>query len=268
MRTKQVWSRFGLSALHEKESSLMNVHFPTRLRMAVGTVCGVALAAGLAILARADEWNKRTILTVNQPIQVSDKLLEPGQYVFKLLDSNSDRHIVQIFNGDQTQLVDIIMAIPNYRLRPTGDSRFAFWETPPRNARALRAWFYPGDNFGQEFPYPKHPAVLEASTAVTHVEPQPAPPAAEPAQPAPETQQAAPKTTLEQPPPAPQPQPEVAQNHPPAPPSAEPAPTEQPNQPPETPSELPHTASPYPWIGLAGFAALGLSGLLRLKRFE
>ena len=243
----------------------MNVHFPTRLGIAVGTVCGVALAAGLAILARADEWNKRTILTVNQPIQVSDKLLEPGQYVFKLLDSNSDRHIVQIFSGDQTQLVDTIMAIPNYRLKPTGDSRFAFWETSPGNASALRAWFYPGDNFGQEFPYPKHPAVLEASTAVTKVQPQPAPPAAEPVQPAPQTH-AAPETTVEQPPPVPEPQPEVAQNNPPAPPPAEPAPTKQPSE--QTPSELPHTASPYPLIGLAGFAAVGLSRLLRPKRFE
>jgi hypothetical protein len=51
---------------------------------------------------RADEWNKLTVLTVNQPIQVTDKLLDPGQYVFKLLDSSSDRPIVQIFNADQT----------------------------------------------------------------------------------------------------------------------------------------------------------------------
>jgi len=244
----------------------MNVYFPTRLGIAVGTVCGVALAAGLAMLARADEWNKRTIVTVNQPIQVSEKLLEPGQYVFKLLDSNSDRHIVQIFNGDQTRLVDTIMAIPNDRLTPTGDSRFAFWETPPGDARALRAWFYPGDNFGQEFPYPKQPVVLEASTTTQNVQPLPAAPVAQPAQPAPKTQPA-PETTVEQPPPAPEPQPEVAQNNPPEPPPAEPAPPPQPVQP-ETPFELPHTASPYPLIGLAGFAALGLSRLLRRKRLQ
>ena len=73
----------------------MNVYFSTWVRTIVGTVCGVALAAGLAMLARADEWNKLTVLTVNQPIQMADKLLEPGQYVFKLLDSSSDRHIVQ-----------------------------------------------------------------------------------------------------------------------------------------------------------------------------
>jgi hypothetical protein len=125
-------------------------------------LCCLAILAGLAAVpARADSWDKKTILTVNEPIQVRDTLLQPGQYVFKLLDSASDRHIVQIFNADQSQIVQTLIAIPNYRLEPTGDSRFAMWETPPGTARALRAWFYPGDNFGQEFRYPKHPIQIE-----------------------------------------------------------------------------------------------------------
>ena len=125
----------------------MKVYFRARERMVAGAICGIALAAAMTM--RADEWDKRTILTVNQPIQVTDKVLEPGQYVFKLLDSSSNRHIVQIFNSDETHLVDTIMAIPNYRLQVAGTSRFAFWETPSGNAPALRAWFSPGDNFGQ-----------------------------------------------------------------------------------------------------------------------
>jgi hypothetical protein len=32
---------------------------------------------------------------------------------------------------------------------------------------ALRAWFYPGDNFGQEFPYPKHLATMGAASVTT-----------------------------------------------------------------------------------------------------
>ena len=110
----------------------------------------VALSVGLVGFvvtsrARADEWDKLTKLTVNQPIQVQDKVLEPGQYVFKLAESSSNRHIVQIFNSDQSQIIDTILAIPNYRLRPEGNSRFLFYETPPGAARALHAWFYPGD---------------------------------------------------------------------------------------------------------------------------
>src|SRR5580704_17265299 len=135
-----------------------------QLVLAVASIglLGVAIAPS----ARADEWNKKTILTVNETIQVPNQVLPPGKYVIKLLDSPSNRHIVQIFNEDETHLITTILAIPNYRLEPTGKTQFSFWETPPGQPKALRAWFYPGDNFGQEFAYPKTAAVSFA--AVTH----------------------------------------------------------------------------------------------------
>jgi hypothetical protein len=92
-------------------------------------------------------------------------VLEPGTYVFKLLDSLSDRHIVQIFNSDETHLITTILAVPNYRLQPTGKSTFEFWETPAGQPTAMRAWFYPGDNFGQEFAYPKSISIQIAKVA-------------------------------------------------------------------------------------------------------
>lgn len=115
--------------------------------------CLGIVSLATAPTALADEWNKRTILTVNEPLQVPGQTLQPGKYVMKLMDSPSNRHIVQIFNGDETHLVTTILAIPNYRLRPTGKTQFTFWETPAGQPPALRAWFYPGDLFGQEFAY-------------------------------------------------------------------------------------------------------------------
>ena len=215
---------------------------------------GAALAAGIfSSPAQADQWNKKTILTVDQPVQVQDTLLQPGQYVFKLLDTNADRHVVQIFNGDQTQIINTILAIPNYRLQPTGDSRFAFWETPPGTAKALRAWFYPGDNFGQEFRYPKQLAMLTTAPApVPSPEPETAvPPQPETtSQPEPQPQSMTHEAQPEQPPV------EIAQNSPPqtpAPPASE-------------THELPRTATVYPLIGLCGLLSLVLYSLLRLKR--
>lgn len=114
--------------------------------------------------ANADEWNKKTILTVNEPLQVPGQTLQPGKYVMKLMDSPSNRHIVQIFNGDETHLMTTILAIPNYRLRPTGKTQFTFWETPAGQPAALRAWFYPGDMFGQEFAYKATEATQIAQT--------------------------------------------------------------------------------------------------------
>jgi hypothetical protein len=109
----------------------------------------------VAAIGWADAWNKRTILTVKEAIQVPGAVLQPGTYVMKLVESLSDRHIVRITNEKEDEVITTILAIPNYRLKPTGDSQFEFWETPAGNPRAMRAWFYPGDNFGQEFAYPK-----------------------------------------------------------------------------------------------------------------
>jgi LPXTG-motif cell wall-anchored protein len=213
----------------------------------------VALAASLAApSANADEWNKRTILTVNETIQVQDAVLQPGQYVLRLLNSNSDRHVVQIFNGRENHIIATILAIPRERLEPTGETQFTFYETPAGTARAMRTWFYPGDLIGQEFTRPKHPYQLAMAAA-----PAPAPAPAAPA-PAPE---AAP------PPPQPETQPEAAPAPAPEqapPPAAEPAPAPEPQ--PAPPPELPKTGSPYPTLAVCGAALLALGGLLRLRR--
>jgi LPXTG-motif cell wall-anchored protein len=169
---------------------------------------------------------------------------------------------VQIFNSDQTHIINTVLAIPRERVYPTDKTEFTFWETPPGSVRALRTWFSPGDNYGQEFTYPKHlqqvamlmpPALVpEPATEplAANPEPTPAEPAAEPsAQP----EAAAPEST-----PAEQQPAEVAQNTPPAETPAQSAP--------EQPAELPKTASPYPAIGIAGVLLLGLAGLLRLRR--
>ncbi len=119
-------------------------------------VTGVALiSTSFVPKAHADEWNKRTIVTVNEPIIAGNKVLDPGTYVWLLMDSPSNRHIVQIFDKDQRHLETTVLAIPDYRMQPTGKTQFAFWETPAGVPKAVRDWYYPGDNYGQEFPYPK-----------------------------------------------------------------------------------------------------------------
>jgi len=221
---------------------------------------GIAFAMGLnAINAQADEWDKKTVLTIDQPMQVRETLLEPGQYVFKLLNSSSDRHIVQIYNADQTHLINTIIAIPDYRVQVTGKSRFVMWETPAGSVNALRAWFYPGDNFGQEFPYPKHLQQIALAEAAP-----PPPPLAIQAEPAPPEPAVQPQAFEPQPSSDQEPV-EIAQNSPPPPPPATPEPAPQPAVS-SSPAVLPKTASPYPLIGFSGLFLLGAGGLLRRTR--
>ena len=122
---------------------------------------GVVFSPG----AKADDWNRKTVMTFSGPVEIPGVhlkgwgVLPAGTYVFKILDSQSDRHIVQIFNKDETQVFATILAIPNYRLKATGKTVVTFRERPAGEPEALRAWFYPGENYGEEFVYPKARAI-------------------------------------------------------------------------------------------------------------
>ena len=57
-----------------------------------------------------------------------------------------------------------ILALPDYRLKPTGKTVITFEERSSNSPQAIKAWFYPGDNYGQEFVYPKARAMQLAKT--------------------------------------------------------------------------------------------------------
>ncbi len=113
----------------------------------------------------AGAGSKKTIMTFDQAIQIPGHVLPAGTYTFKLLNSQSDRHIVQVWNANGTKLIATVLAIQNSRLQPTGTTVVKFSETSGDQPEALKAWFYPGDNFGQEFVYPKTVAVQLAVAA-------------------------------------------------------------------------------------------------------
>jgi hypothetical protein len=147
-----------------------------KLFKAVTAVCCVALTAVvLAPGAKADDWNRKTTITFSGPVEIPGVhlvgwgVLPAGTYVFKILDSQSDRHIVQIFNQDETAIYATILAIPNYRLRATDKTVITFTERPAGEPEALRAWFYPGRNWGEEFVYPKAKAMILAKASNTPV---------------------------------------------------------------------------------------------------
>ncbi len=225
----------------------------------VSILFGVALlAAAVTPPVKADEWDKKTIITITEPVQMPSccnadhvVVLQPGTYVLALVDSLSDRHIVRVFEKDQKTVVTTILAIPNYRLQPTGDSVFQFWETPAGQPRAMRAWFYPGDNFGQEFAYHKVKSIELARVAKAPV------PAV-----VVETEaelKTAPVVVVDERGEEKAVETVMAKNEPLEQPAAAPAaaPYEAP-----APAKLPDTASPYPLFGLLGFGSVIASKLI------
>jgi hypothetical protein len=220
--------------------------------------------------AKADEWNRKTEMTFSGPVEIPGVhlkgwgVLPAGTYVFKILDSMTDRHIVQIFNKEETLVYATILAIPNYRLKATDKTVVTFRERPAGQPEALRAWFYPGRNWGVEFVYPRAKAMELAKATNTPVLYTTADLPLEVTKPILTASEPEVARLKEAPVMAVQPtgeEVEIAQVVTP-PPAAELAPD-------TAPAEVaavmpPHTASPMPLIALFGLLALGGVFVLRL----
>ncbi len=189
--------------------------------------------------------------------------LPAGTYTFRIMDSNTNRNIVQVFNQDGTKLLTTLLAIPATRQEPSGDPVILFKETASTQAPALHYWYYAGDTAGNELVYPKSQAQQIAnasgesvmavdstgttiddmkSGSVSRVSPDNAAPA--------------PQSAAPQPAPAPEPKPAA-----PALDQSTPAPAA------SAPAEsLPKTASEMPLIGLVGLLALSAALALRVAR--
>jgi LPXTG-motif cell wall-anchored protein len=210
----------------------------TRFKVVATIFCLSLAALAFSASVKADEWNKKTFVTFSQPVEVPGGVVLPaGVYVFKLLDSASNRHIVQIFNEDQTHIYATVLAIPNYRLRATGKTVMTFGERAAGEPQAIRSWFYPGDNFGQEFVYSKSRAVelAKQTNSPIHAAKQSQPKAVNPAE----------KEV------------EIAQAVEPPPVKTTPTPQEETAGAPESTERLPQTASQLPFWGLIGLLSLG-----------
>ncbi len=221
----------------------------------------------LSLSIKADEWDKKTIITFSGPVKVANTELPAGTYVFKLADSASDRHIVQIFNEDQSHIITTVFATPYYRVEPADNSVIRFAETSdgseasgtvPESGIPIKEWFYPGDNTGEEFRVVSNPplAAVQSEAAVEPpalTEPQPESPeaAASPEPPA-ESPQAATAPAEESA--APEAQAETSQ-------AAQPDPAP---QQPAAPEQLPQTASEMPLVGLIGILSLAFGATLRI----
>ena len=127
-------------------------------------LAATVLGAAVVPSARADESSKKTVVTFSQATEVPGKVLPAGTYTLQPMDSPADRHIVQISNADGTQIITTVLAINDYRLQPAGQTVVKFSAGSGDSPDALRAWFSPGDTFGQEFVYPKARALQLAQT--------------------------------------------------------------------------------------------------------
>ena len=121
--------------------------------------CAVAITLLAAAGAHADEWNKKTYLTFSGPVQIPGATLPAGTYLFQLADPDNARHVVMVASKDGKQVYGMFLTIPDKRTQAPSENVVMFKETAAGAPEAVQAWWYPGDNFGEEFVYPKNQAI-------------------------------------------------------------------------------------------------------------
>jgi hypothetical protein len=117
------------------------------------TACAILLSAAFGAGTKADEWNRKTVATFSDSVEIPGQVLPAGTYVFKLADSIADRNIVEIWNGDETQLLATLKTLPDMRVETPGRVIFEFDERSGDSQMAIRSWFFPGQNVGRDFVY-------------------------------------------------------------------------------------------------------------------
>jgi hypothetical protein len=265
----------------------------------IRNIAAAAACAGLmlapAVANAQTPADRNTKVTFSGPVSIPGKTLPAGTYTFRLADSPTDRHIVQVLDKDEMQLLATLLAVPAEKMEAEGDPVITFKETPADRPPAVHYWYYAGERAGNEFVYPKSQALAiaqasgegvmavdtdsanvddwkgtptrvtatgQSSTASTASS---TTPTAQPTTtPEPAPQSAAPATTPQSPTPAPTATPQTS------------APTTAPTAPSDTErptgtsgraaSELPRTASPVPTVGLVGLLAVAGALFVRARR--
>ena len=130
-----------------------------RLAMPLG------LAALLGAPLFADNYDKKTDVTFSEPVQVPGTVLQPGKYIFILLNSSSNRHIVEVKSEDGKHLYAMFMTTAAHRIEPSDKVTINYYEMPAGTPMAIRQWYWPGDLDGQEFLYSHKDAAAIAQAA-------------------------------------------------------------------------------------------------------
>ena len=139
-------------------------------KAALACVASTVLALPLVAGAQGPA-NQDTFFTFSQAVELPNKTLPAGKYLFQLADSPSNRHVVKVMSADRKEIHATLLAIPYYsNERPSDEPQVRFMETPAgttgtaaAGTNAIKIWFYPGRSVGHEFIYPRSQATRIAS---------------------------------------------------------------------------------------------------------
>jgi LPXTG-motif cell wall-anchored protein len=186
------------------------------------------------LLAQGTPVQRTTKLNIAEPTEISGTILQPGAYMMRVHDFKDGKVQVQVTDESEKQVFATVTAMRMRRNLDTNQQQAdqtEFTYTTANGHPALATWFYPGDEWGEQFTSGK--ATWPAETVAVAQTPE----------------------AVKAPEPAPAPAPVAAYNPPAPEPVAAPL-----------PAQLPKTASNLPLLGLIGLGALGGAAALHLVR--
>jgi LPXTG-motif cell wall-anchored protein len=228
------------------------------MRTTRATILGAAVLLLAASGAKAQYEKRKSTLAIADRVEVPGAILEPGTYLVRVADVESNRNVIVFESPDGSKTYATAIATPHRGSKTPSESEFTFYKTAPGEPRVLRTWFAPNDPNGQDFYYPAERAA--ALKNETHEE---VPVATADMMPASHSSKASAETETSKsvvappppPPPAPAPSETIASNE-----------TSASHAKGTDADTLPKTASPYPLIALLGLASLGAAAVLRKRR--
>jgi hypothetical protein len=102
----------------------------------------LALVMLFALPSFAHHPNIQTTFMVDQATQVPGTTLDPNtMYMLKVLKSDTDRHVVQIFNEDGSKMLTTFLGVSDNQ---SGDQTgFTYMNMRSGDNKVAREWFYP-----------------------------------------------------------------------------------------------------------------------------
>jgi hypothetical protein len=122
--------------------------------------------------ASADDWNRKTILTIDQTLAVPGATLAPGTYTFMLANPETSRDVVYIVREDGTLVTSAHVV---HRQRSSDRRNLSLWVAFGEKGAVptMKGWFFPAMMDGYQFVYPPAQArmIARAETAEIAVTP-------------------------------------------------------------------------------------------------
>ena len=131
-----------------------------RFKLVIAAFCFILIASVMAPVSKAQNGDKKTVVTFNEPIEIPGNVILPaGTYFFKLLNQDSGRWVVQIFDEHQTKTFATLITIEDFRYHSTNQVVMNFTERAAGDPPAIKEWFFPGEKQGRAFVYGKKRAI-------------------------------------------------------------------------------------------------------------